>query len=176
MTAALGVPATKAARQRLIVDLLASRPVRSQSELAELLSGSGVSVNQATLSRDLVELDAVKVRSAGGALVYAVSPAADQAPAAEAAGSQVRLGRLCAELLLSARAAANVVVLRTPPGAAQFLASALDRAADSGVVGTLAGDDTVLVISTDPGAASAVAERLVRLAERAPTNTAEEEP
>ena len=110
-------------------------------------------VTQATLSRDLVELDAVKVRAASGALVYAVpGEGGDRRPAApgETAAARHRLARLCGELLVSAEASANLVVLRTPPGAAQFLASAIDKAELRDVLGTIAGDDTVLVIGRDP--------------------------
>jgi len=161
------VPGTKAARQQLIVDLITSGSVRSQSELAELLAESGVAVNQATLSRDLVELDAVKVRSGAG-LVYAVpGEGGDRSPvSADTDASRQRLARLCGELLVSARASANLVVLRTPPGAAQFFASAIDHAAPPDILGTIAGDDTVLVISSDPSGGPAVADHFLALAER----------
>ena len=162
------VPGTKVARQQLIVDLVSTRAVHSQSELAGLLAESGVSVNQATLSRDLVELDAVKVRSGAGQVYAVPGEGGDRSPVlTETAASQVRLARLCGELLVSARASANLVVLRTPPGAAQFFASAIDHAAPAEVLGTIAGDDTVLVISTDGDGGSAVAERFLALAERA---------
>ena len=143
--------------------------MRSQTELAELLADDGVVVTQATLSRDLVELDAVKVRSASGALVYAVpAEGGDRSPVAprETAASESRLARLCAELLVSAEASANLVVLRTPPGAANFLASALDKAELGDVLGTIAGDDTVVVISRDPQGGEDVVRRLVGLAGR----------
>jgi transcriptional regulator of arginine metabolism len=161
---------SKAARQRLIVDLLGRYPVRSQADLAQLLSNDGVVVTQATLSRDLVELDAVRVRGAEGALVYAVpGEGGDRTPRAgtETAAAGHRLARLSAELLVSAETSANLVVLRTPPGAAQFLASALDRAGMSSVLGTIAGDDTVLVIGRDPTGGAALAERLLSLASSA---------
>jgi transcriptional regulator of arginine metabolism len=165
MTATL--PMTKSARQQRIVELLQRHHVRSQTELAELLAAAGVSVTQATLSRDLVELDAVKVRSGNGALVYAVpAEGGDRTPraAAETPAAEHRLARLCNELLVSAEASANLVVLRTPPGAAQFLASAIDKAELAPVLGTIAGDDTVLVISRDPSGGEAVAQRFVTLA------------
>ena len=112
-------PTTKSSRHQLIVDLLAGHEVRSQPELLDLLAAQGMQVTQATLSRDLVELDAVRVRSSSGALVYAVpAEGGDRRPAApgETAASGHRLGRLLAELLVSADASANLVVLRTPPG------------------------------------------------------------
>jgi transcriptional regulator of arginine metabolism len=160
-------PATKSARHSRIIDLVTSHQVRSQGELADLLSDRGLHVTQATLSRDLVELDAVKVRTSDGALVYAVpSEGGNRAPAAaeSTAASQHRLARLCAELLVSAEASANLVVLRTPPGAAQFLASAFDKADIGDVLGTIAGDDTVLVIGRDPAGGDELARRFLALA------------
>ena len=161
-------PATKSSRHQQIVDLVGSHEVRSQAELADLLAETGVHVTQGTLSRDLVELDAVRVRSQSGALVYAVpSEGGDRRPAApgESAASAQRLSRLCAELLVSAEASANLVVLRTPPGAAQFFASAVDKAELDTVLGTIAGDDTVLVITREPTGGSALVTRLLALAE-----------
>jgi transcriptional regulator of arginine metabolism len=163
------IPLTKGARQQRIVELLESAEVRSQSELADLLVAHGVTVTQATLSRDLVELDAVKVRGASGALVYAVpAEGGDRTPvvARETAASEARLARLCAELLVSAEASANLVVLRTPPGAANFLASALDKAELVDTLGTIAGDDTVLVIAREPGGGTELARRLLAWANR----------
>lgn len=161
------IPLTKNARQQRIIELLATTEVRSQTELADLLVDAGVHVTQATLSRDLLELDAVKVRLASGALVYAVpGEGGDRTPVVgrESAASEARLARLCSELLVSAEASANLVVLRTPPGAANFLASALDKAELSAVLGTIAGDDTVLVISREPTGGDALARRLLSLA------------
>jgi transcriptional regulator of arginine metabolism len=161
-------PATKNARHQLIIDLVTHHEVHSQGELRALLAADGIEVTQATLSRDLVELDAVKVRAAGGALVYAVpAEGGDRrpnAPAETAAGLQ-RLSRLCSELLVSADASANLVVLRTPPGAAQFLASAFDKAEMPDVLGTIAGDDTLLVIGREPNGGDALARRFLALAE-----------
>jgi transcriptional regulator of arginine metabolism len=161
------IPLTKNARQQRITELLGTTEVRSQTELADLLADAGVTVTQATLSRDLVELDAVKVRAASGALVYAVpGEGGDRTPVAarESAAGEARLARLCAELLVAADASANLVVLSTPPGAATFLASALDKAELAAVLGTIAGDDTVLVISRDPKGGEALAQRLLDLA------------
>jgi transcriptional regulator of arginine metabolism len=171
---AAAVPATKSARQHMIVELLTRHAVRSQTELGELLSRAGLHVTQATLSRDLVELDAVKVRTAAGALVYAVpAEGGDRTPraATEPGASEARLARLCTELLVSAQASENLVVLRTPPGAAPLLASAIDKAEMRGVLGSIAGDDTVLVIvhaATDPAVpqpGDAVARRFTALAD-----------
>lgn len=168
-TTTSGVPATKAARQQLVLDVLTTQAVHSQVELAELLSARGVQVNQATLSRDLLDLDAVKIRDRSGSLVYAVpGEGGDRrlAPATESHASGSRLARLAGELLVSAEGSANLAVLRTPPGAAQFLASAIDHTGRPDLLGTIAGDDTVVVISRDPDGGSAVAADFLRLAER----------
>jgi transcriptional regulator of arginine metabolism len=162
-------PATKGARHQLILELVAGHEVRSQTELADLLAEHGVQVTQATLSRDLVELDAVKVRTASGVQVYAVpAEGGDRRPVAprESAAAQSRLARLCGELLMSAEASANLVVLRTPPGAAQFLASAVDKAELSAILGTIAGDDTVLVIARDPAGGEDLVRRFLALADQ----------
>lgn len=160
-------PLTKNARQQLIIELLEHGEVRSQVELAELLAARGVQATQATLSRDLVELDAVKIRARSGALVYAVpAEGGDRTPATsrESAAANARLARLCSELLVSAEATANMVVLRTPPGAAQFLASAFDKAEIGDVLGTIAGDDTLLVIGRDPEGGEELAQRFLSFA------------
>jgi transcriptional regulator of arginine metabolism len=159
---------TKAARHAKIVELLGRYPVRSQAELADLLATSGLRVTQGTVSRDLVELDAVRVRDGRGVLVYAVpSEGGDRTPrpAIDSAVTESRLARLCGELLVSAESSGTFVVLRTPPGAAQFLASALDKAELAAVLGTIAGDDTVLVISRGATGGPALAARLIGLAE-----------
>jgi transcriptional regulator of arginine metabolism len=159
-------PVNRAARHERIVELIRERPVRSQTELAELLAADGMQVTQATLSRDLEELRAVKVRGAdGGPGAYlipedgtvALRPA-EQAPA--------RLVRLLRELLTGVDASANIAVLRTPPGAAQFLASALDRAGLPEVVGTIAGDDTILVVARAASGGAALANTLAGWAGR----------
>lgn len=161
-------PTTKQARHQLIIELVGQHEVHSQGELAVLLAESGVRVTQATLSRDLVELDAVKVRAGSGALVYAVpGEGGDRRPAVpvDSAAARGRLARLLGELLVSAEASANLVVLRTPPGAAQFLASALDKADLVEVLGTIAGDDTVLLIGRDASGGDDLARRLTELAD-----------
>jgi transcriptional regulator of arginine metabolism len=139
--------------------------VRSQAELAAVLHDGGVDVTQATLSRDLDELGAVKLRSPDGGLPVYVVPE-DGAPLtarrADDAPPQ-RLARLVGELLTAADVSGNLVVLRTPPGAAHFLASALDRAALPDVLGTIAGDDTILVVARDPDGGRALADHLLTL-------------
>ena len=170
---------TKAARQHRIAELLTRTEVRSQTQLAQLLADEGIEVTQATLSRDLVELDAVKVRIPSGALVYAVpAQGGDSRPraAGDSTAAEARLARLLNELLLSAEGSANLALLRTPPGAAQFLASAIDRVRPEDVLGTVAGDDTVLVISRRADGGRATAERLLTLASRAGDNGSAQQP
>ncbi|MBO0868860.1 MAG: arginine repressor [Micromonosporaceae bacterium] len=147
-------PTTRTARHARITALIRQRAVRSQTELADLLAAEGMAVTQATLSRDLEEMGAVKVRGGdGGPAVYLIPedgkpPLASQLRPAEQAPA--RLVRLLRELLTGSDASGNMVVLRTPPGAAQFLASALDRSGLPEVVGTIAGDDTILVVAREP--------------------------
>jgi transcriptional regulator of arginine metabolism len=137
-----------------------------------LLAAEGFDVTQATLSRDLDEIGAVKVRRAGAGTAYAV-PDEPPGPALRSLGDphDGRMSRLAAELLVSVEASANLVVLRTPPGGAHLLASALDRAELPDVIGTIAGDDTVLVVARDPAGGSHLAERLRRVAGDSPSTT-----
>ena len=175
-------PLTKTARHARIADILAREQVRSQEELADLLERyAGVHVTQATLSRDLDELGIVRLRS-GGTLVYSLpeepggpgshpgGPGSPSGGAARVAGTEsphdARLARYLGELMTSAEASANLVVLRTPAGAAQFLASVIDHAALPGVLGTVAGDDTVLLIARDPAGGDALAADFLRRANR----------
>jgi transcriptional regulator of arginine metabolism len=200
-------PATKTARHALIAAILAHAdpPVRSQEELVDRLGQRGLRVTQTTLSRDLEELGAVRLRDSAGALVYALpgeaggpgsmpggletgltetgltqtgltetggadqpagspeAPGAVPRPGADLPG---RLARIAPELLVTAEASANLVVLRTPAGAAQFLASVIDHTALPSVLGTVAGDDTVLVVARDPAGGAELARVLLRLADR----------
>jgi transcriptional regulator of arginine metabolism len=160
MTEMLKAPATKSARHSRIAELIEREPIGSQTELAARLADSGIAVSQGTLSKDLVELGAVRVRTSAGQFAYALL-AGDHAPGSPAAMS--RLTRLCGELLLSAEGSANLAVLHTPPGAAQFFASAIDKVASESILGTIAGDDTVLVISRAADGGAALAEYLLGL-------------
>lgn len=152
-------PLSRSARQALVQQVLESTPVASQTELADLLAERGISVSQGTISKDLVEIRAVRRRGADGSLRYVIGeePTGDQA-------SLEKLIKLCQEVLLDAQASANLVVTRTPPGAAQYFASAIDKAAMDDVLGTIAGDDTVLIISTDADGGASVAEQLLSFA------------
>ena len=171
-------PLTKTARHARIADILAREQVRSQEELADLLERyASVHVTQATLSRDLDELGVVRLRS-GGALVYALpeepggpgshpgGPGSHPGGARAESPHDARLARYLGELMTSAEASGNLVVLRTPAGAAQFLASVIDHAALPSVLGTVAGDDTVLIIARDPAGGDALAADFLRRAER----------
>lgn len=169
-----GTPNTKAARQARIAELLHREPIRSQTELGRLLAAAGLVATQATLSRDLDELGAVKVRAGDGSLIY-VLPEDGTRPSGLPMSTEPesRLARFVEELLVSAEASANLVVLRTPPGGAHLLASALDRAGLPEVIGTVAGDDTVLLVCRSlsarpaPTVGDELAARLLRLAEGA---------
>lgn len=164
-TAAPGL-STKTARHAKIRELVSRSSVRSQAELARKLADEGVSVTQGTLSRDLVEIGAARVRSGEGGLIYAVPSEGHerefQADIAET--STVKLASLCRDLLISAEASANLAVLRTPPGAAQFLASAVDHSASKDILGTIAGDDTIMVIAREPDGGQQVADFFAGLA------------
>lgn len=169
MTSTSRAPMTKTARQARIIAILEQHAVRSQSELAELLATEQVQVTQGTLSRDLVEVGALRVRGQEGHLVYAVpADGGDRTPqVGEFATFESRLSRLCSEILVSAEASANLVVLRTPPGAAQYFASAIDRVGWDSILGTIAGDDTILLITRDPAGGTAIADRFLELSQGA---------
>ena len=154
------MPQTKTARQARIVELITHRPVRSQTELVQLLAAEGVAVTQGTLSKDLVDVGAVRVRLGDRDFGYALL--AGERPG-DSSSATVRLSRLCAELLVSAEGSANLAVLRTPPGAAQFFASAIDRVALPEVLGTIAGDDTVAVITRDPAGGPRLADTMLAM-------------
>ncbi|ASE09904.2 arginine repressor [Jonesia denitrificans] len=161
------LPPTKAARHARIAHILTHQAIHSQAELARALEVDGLYVTQATLSRDLIELRAEKIRDARGGLIYRVTPeGAEQVRSSqrESETAIARLARLCAELLISAQSSGQLVVLRTPPGAAQFLGSAIDTSAMDGVMGTIAGDDTVLVITREDTNGTDIAQRFMVLA------------
>ena len=147
----------KPRRQSAIRNLVEHEAIRSQEQLRQRLAGRGFVVTQATLSRDIKEIGLVKRASDG-----AYQPAGAEAPPASAATAA--LSRALAEYLASAEPVQQLVVLRTGPGQAQLLGLALDRARLPGVVGTIAGDDTILVVARDKRHAQAVVKRLDRLA------------
>lgn len=150
---------SKQQRQRMIAQLIAGGDVSSQPQLQRLLREQGVDSTQATVSRDLEELGAVKVRVAGGDVRYAIP---EYAPARVAPGDQLR--RVLSEWVAEVSASGNIVVLRTPPGCAHVVASALDRSANPQLIGTVAGDDTILCVSATADGGAGLARELSSLA------------
>jgi transcriptional regulator of arginine metabolism len=142
-----------------VARILEEHPVTSQDQLVELLAADGVIATQVTVSRDLEELGAVKVRMAGGETVYAIPEHAKDRVVPERV-----LRRVLGEWLVEVSHSANVVVLRTPPGSAHVVGSAIDRAGLPDVLGTVAGDDTVLVVAAERVGGETVARRLSELA------------
>jgi transcriptional regulator of arginine metabolism len=136
--------ATKAHRQHRIAKLLAEHAVTSQVQLVELLGAAGITATQATVSRDLEDLGAIKVRVPGGETVYAIPelPRAQIAP-------EDHLRRVLGEWAVDVVSSGNLAVVRTPPGSAHVVASALDRAGLPEMIGTVAGDDTLVVIADE---------------------------
>lgn len=135
-------PLTRTARQDVISRIIESEKVSSQRQMLDLLEARGVEVTQATLSRDLVDLGAKKVRSSGE-VYYSLS---DELRV----DGPDKLRRVLGELLVDYDYSGNIAVLRTPPGAAQYLASILDRSDVNKMVATIAGDDTVFVLAREP--------------------------
>ena len=150
------------ARRALIAAELGSGEIRSQEELRALLDERGFSVTQATISRDLLALGAAREVVDGTFSYRLVESAREQRRPAPPAGG---LARVLPEVLVQATRAGNIAVLRTPPGAAQYLAGALDRASLAEVVGTVAGDDTVIAVCGSPRAAQTLCRTLVRWAQ-----------
>lgn len=142
-------PVTRTARQARILEILERYRVSSQVQLSELLLDEGIDITQATLSRDLDELGAKKVRPDNGRAFYAVG-LVDGQRIEQPRGPQEKLRRMLDDLLVSVDHTGNIAVLRTPPGAAQYLASFIDRVGMNEVVGTIAGDDTVFVLAREP--------------------------
>lgn len=149
---------SKAQRQHRIIQILEQSPVASQQQLVELLGHGGVEATQATVSRDLEEIGAVKVRAAGGESVYAVP----ELPKDRVAPGE-HLRRVLGDWVVEVASSANLVVLRTPPGSAHVVASALDRAGLPEILGTVAGDDTVLVVAIEDVGGARVADHLCSL-------------
>jgi transcriptional regulator of arginine metabolism len=150
---------SKNQRQHRLAQIIEQNAVTSQAQLVELLAVAGVRATQATVSRDLDELGAVKVRAAGGESVYAVPELPKDRVAPEE-----HLRRVLGDWVVEVAASANVVVVRTPPGSAHVVASALDRAGLTDIVGTVAGDDTIMVIAAERIGGTKLARRLSVLA------------
>ncbi len=153
--------ASKAQRQHRITQILEDTKVQSQGQLVELLEQTGVSVNQATVSRDLEELGAIKVRVPGGETAYAIPelPRAQVTPVNH-------LRRVLSDWVAEVDRSRDLVVVSTPPGSAHVVASAIDRNGLDNVIGTVAGDDTLLVIAAE-GKGDNVAKQIAELADLA---------
>ncbi|HVF76603.1 MAG TPA: arginine repressor [Acidimicrobiales bacterium] len=149
----------KTQRQHRIARLLEDNAVTSQTQLVELLAADGVVATQATVSRDLEELGAVKVRVPGGDTVYAIPELPKDRVAPEE-----HLRRVLGDWVVEVAHSGNLVVLRTPPGSAHVVASALDRAGLDDILGTVAGDDTIMVVASERTGGTKVAKRLSALA------------
>lgn len=149
---------TKVQRQSSISRLVGEHEVTSQPQLIELLAAEGIEATQATVSRDLDDIGAVKVRVASGNTVYAIP---QFEPDRLAPLDQLR--RVMGEWVAEVAVSGNIVVLRTPPGCAHVVASALDRSRVDGMIGTVAGDDTLMCVSASPDGAS-LARELKQLA------------
>ena len=154
-------PRTQAARRTRIGEVLATRSIHSQEELRSALAEEGFAVTQATLSRDLLDLGAIKVANGDGRSVYVLAAEGGH----EATAEMSRLARAAHELVVSVDHSANIVVVRTPPGGAQYLASAFDRAQWQPVIGTVAGDGTVLLVTRGASAGADVAGEILAMAE-----------
>jgi transcriptional regulator of arginine metabolism len=151
--------AAKAQRQQLISRLIGQHAISNQPQLVELLAAEGLVATQATVSRDLDDLGAVKVRVPGGESVYAIP---EFAPARIAPEDQLR--RVLGEWVAEVRHSGSMVVVRTPPGCAHVVASALDRSALEGLLGTVAGDDTIFCVADENLGGDALADTLRDLA------------
>ena len=155
MMATMGKPQ----RQHRIARLLEEQAISSQGQIVEMLASEGVLATQATVSRDLEDLGAVKVRIPGGAMAYAVPEHSK-----DAASPEDHLRRVMGEFVVDVAHSANLVVLRTPPGSAHVIGSALDRAGYPDVLGTVAGDDTLILVCGESVGGATVAARLAALA------------
>ena len=149
----------KPQRQHRIARLLEEQAISSQGQIVEMLASEGVLATQATVSRDLEDLGAVKVRIPGGAMAYAVPEHSK-----DAASPEDHLRRVMGEFVVDVAHSANLVVLRTPPGSAHVIGSALDRAGYPDVLGTVAGDDTLILVCGESVGGATVAARLAALA------------
>jgi transcriptional regulator of arginine metabolism len=158
----------KTQRQYLVARLLEKHSVTSQALLVSLLAEEGVEATQTTVSRDFEEIGALKVRVPGGDTVYALPelPVHQVAP-------QEHLRRVLGEWVVEIAHSGNLVVLRTPPGSAHVVASALDRSGFEGVVGCVAGDDTVLVVADEGLGGPELERRIGQFGARAETSEAQ---
>lgn len=159
-------PATRAARLSAVEEALLKYVITSQSQLSQILADEDIEVTQATLSRDLDELGAVKTRLADGTVAYTIG-GRQQNPAPHAGSkAEQQMSRVLSGLVTSVASAGNLIVVHTPSGAAQYVASVIDKQPLDGVLGTIAGDDTVMVICADEAMASARSKWLLDIASK----------
>lgn len=163
-------PSTRAARLSMVEQVLLTHIITSQSQLSQILADEGIEVTQATLSRDLDELQATKTRLQDGTIAYTVGDAA-AAGVGSGDGSatqraEQQMSRVLSGLVTSVAAARNLVVVHTPSGAAQYVASVVDKQPLEGVLGTIAGDDTVMVVCADDESAQYRCRWLVQIASK----------
>jgi len=144
------------ARRSAAIAAIRSGRIHSQDDLVQALKRAGYTVTQATASRDIEEIGAVRSRNQKGEMVYSISEDNDS--------SLARSMPLPQELILSVDSSANLAVVRTPPGGAQLLASSLDHSGIKEIIGTIAGDDTVLVVSKSASGGNALARELLAFA------------
>lgn len=154
-------PRTKAARQSAIIQVISNEQVHSQAHLQALLEEQGFRVAQATISRDLFELRATKLHNRNG-IPYYVFPQADQTDVMAIKNSAMgALANACADLAVSSVTKDYLLIVRTPAGGAQYLASVIDNARLEDVMGCVAGDDTILLICISERAAENLNRRLL---------------
>ena len=154
-------PISRAARHSAIEEALSKYIVTSQQQLSSILSNEGIEVTQATLSRDLDELKAVKTRRKDGKIAYSVGETSvgEIRVDANKPSDSILVSRALTGLVTSVASAGNLVVVHTLSGAAQYMGSLVDRNPFEGVLGTIAGDDTVLIVVSD----GKTAEKLTKL-------------
>lgn len=150
---------SKTSRQHKIVQLLGDVPVSSQTQLVELLEAEGIEATQATVSRDLEDIGAMKVRVPAGDLVYGLPEHTN-----ETVAPADHLRRVLSDWVAEVNHSHNLVVVKTPPGSAHVVASALDRSGLDGVLGTVAGDDSILIVATEETTGKLLAETIRTLA------------
>ena len=139
-------PDSKLARQHIIEELIVNKAINSQNELLKLLKAKGFKITQTTLSRDLDEIGAVKKNKSDGNSTYSIDrKSADRMT--ENKEARQRLEKSLSEFVISVDSSANLAIIHTPAGAAQYVASLIDQSAIDKVIATIAGDNTVLVVS-----------------------------
>jgi transcriptional regulator of arginine metabolism len=144
---------TAIARRSKAISLIKAGKIGSQNDLVRELKKAGFSVTQTTASRDLEEIGAVRSRNSNGEALYSINGSDE--------GSLARSMPLPGELIISVESSGNLAVVRTPPGGAQLLASSLDHSGIKSIIGTIAGDDTVLVVSRKASGGAELAKELL---------------